>query len=71
MSVRYYVQAKGEDGLFRTVDDGVHVNISTAFAHFTLAADEQRAVLQLVRGDHIMLRSDQPVTEPASQDALF
>lgn len=52
-----YVQTRGEDGLFRTVENGKHANISTAYAHYVEVAKGE-AVALLVRGSHILLRSD-------------
>ena len=61
------VQTRGEDGLFRTIENGTHTSLSTAYAQY----EAIEGVAQLVRNDVIVLRTDQPVTEPASHDALF
>ena len=65
-SPKWAVQVKGEDGLFHLTETD-HPGITSAYTEFA----STEGVAQLVRGDVIVLRSDQPVTEPASHDALF
>lgn len=52
------VQTKGEDGLFRTVEDGEHAHLSTAYWHYKEVADTGAEVAMLLRGAHVIERSD-------------
>jgi hypothetical protein len=65
-SPKWHVQVRGEDGLFHATSTD-HPGITSAYAEY----ERTPGNVQLVRGDVIVLRSDQPATEPASHDALF
>lgn len=65
-----YVQTQGEDGLFRTVENGKHANISTAYGHYVEVA-EGEAVALLLRGSHILLRSDDVELADRPADSLL
>lgn len=67
-----YVQTQGEDGLFRTVENGKHANISTAYGHYDrLCKEEPDKVHLLLRGTHITLRSDDVELADRPADSLL
>jgi hypothetical protein len=63
----WHVQKQADDGLFHTVENGTHASFHAAYWHYAEVAEE--GVALLLRGDHILLRSDELVDQPA--DSLF
>lgn len=67
-----YVQTRGEDGLFRTVEKGEHEGMHAAYWHYDRLCDEQPDdVHLLLRGSHILLRSDAVELADRPADALL
>lgn len=66
----WHVQAQDDDGLFRTVENGTHARLSTAYWHYTEVA-EGEAVTLLLRGNHIIQRSDDVELADRPADALL
>jgi hypothetical protein len=67
-----HVQTKGEDGVFRTVEDGEHEGMHKGFWHYDRLCQEQPdKVHMLIRGTRILLRSDTVELADRPVDALL
>jgi len=67
---QWHVQAQGDDGMFRTVEDGTHESFHSAYWHYAEVA-EGVAVALLLRGAHIILRSTDVELADKPADALL
>lgn len=65
MKAKWFVQVKGDDDLFHT--DSEHTHMSTAYRAYVAL---EGVTAQLLRGSHVVLRTDQPEHQP-THESLF